>query len=175
MVSEKLNESDDEPTYILILTLPCPKEQRGRRSADIELFQQANKMCPVMAYKNWRASASLEMAQGMPVFRWASGAAFTRSNLQSFLKSAIGELETDQWRVGTHGFRAGLVTTLGLMGESEEVISTVGRWRSESWQVYTKFGRATRFKDAKRLAEASTNATLFNHRNLIAVTEANFD
>ena len=175
IVSEKLEEADSEQTCILIITLPCPKEQKGRKSADIELFQQESKLCPVTAFKNWRSCASLEMDRDLPVFRWANGSAFTRSNLQSFLKSAIGDLETDQWRIGTHGFRAGLVTTLGLMGESQELISTVGRWKSESWQVYTKFGRASRFKDAKRLAEASTNATLFNHRNLIAVAESNFD
>ena len=163
---------DNRDVSIIVLTLTCPKETRGmRNSAEIELFEQGNRLCPVSAFKSWRNDSTLPISKDRPIFRWANGKSFTRANLQSLLKELIGDLETDLWRVSTHGLRAGLPTTLGLMGESEEVIAQVGRWKSEAWRSYLRFGRGQRFSEAMRLAEKMKEATSFSHRNLVGVLE----
>ena len=157
---------------VIILTLTCPKEKRGMMSADIELFEQGGRLCPVSAFNSWRGDATLPICNDRPIFRWSNGKSFTRANLQSTLKSLLSDLESNLWKVATHGLRAGLPTTLGLMGESEEIISQVGRWQSEAWRSYLRFGRGKRFSDSLRLSKKINEASTFSHRNLVGVLEA---
>ena len=145
---------DGQLTKMIVLSLYCPKETRGApSSANVEIFEQpGHRLCPVRALSAWLSSSKLKLEPGVPAFRWSSGKAFTRNDLHLFLKAELSHLETDSLKVATHGFRAGVVTMLSLMGESESTIEIVGRWRSQAWMAYCRYGRAKRKQDAVRLA-----------------------
>ena len=147
---------------VCILSLFCPKEQRkGLHSSQVELFELGTRLCPIKALQSYLSCPGKHLEHGVPVFRWNSGDAFSRQDMQRFLKSAIGHLETKDTKIGTHGFRAGLVTILGIMGEPVELIELVGRWHSSAWQSYCKLGRAARGEDARRLAKKMGEAASF--------------
>lgn len=164
LTGDRMRMITDDSTNldVCILTLFCPKEQRkGLQTSQVELFQLNTRLCPIKALKSYFSCPGKQLEHGVPVFRWDSGDAFTRQDLQRFLRSAIGHLETPDTKIGTHGFRAGLVTILGVMGEPVELIELVGRWHSSAWMSYCKLGRAARGEDARRLARKMNEAASF--------------
>lgn len=164
LTGEKMKIIHDSPTQstVCVLSLFCPKEQRkGLHSAQVELFELGTRLCPIRALQSYLSCPGKHLEHGVPVFRWNGGDAFSRQDMQKFLKSAIGHLETKDTKIGTHGFRAGLVTILGIMGEPVELIELVGRWHSSAWQSYCKLGRTARGEDARRLAKKMSEAASF--------------
>ena len=137
------------------VSLICLKEARGqgavRRLVDVELFEDVGSpFCPKRAlfnYKKAGAACSLGMEGNLPFFRWHTGANITAADFNRFLREAFADFEgyTEvAGRITSHCFRSAIVTLLGRMQASDDVMQSVGRWTSKAFLRYIKKGRVGR-------------------------------
>ena len=92
-------------------------------------------------------------------YRWSTGKNITPSSFNLFLKAALADFPgyPSGLSISSHCFRAGVVTLLGQLGASPDLIKTVGRWSSEAWRGYCKEGRGVRLADQRNIASMTRN------------------
>ena len=127
-----------------------PKEHRaGKAGVNIELFNITAPWNPVEAMDKFRKVNVHKEIGELPVFRWATGINITGSFLNKFIKNcgvSLTEYPDDAY-LGTHSFRAGIVSLMGAMGCEESLIKSIGRWGGDSWVRYAKSGHSVRKSD----------------------------
>ena len=74
----------------------------------------------------------------MPLFRWASGAPITRSEVQHYLVLAGLAAGLGRDEIGSHSLRIGGATALFAAGADPIHIRTMGRWSSDCWRLYVR-------------------------------------
>ena len=124
--------------------IKAPKEDKAGRSVIVDVFQAREEICPVSAYKKWKALGP-PFERGQPAFRWADGTPLTTKRLNSILRDRLaGYLEGDEKFYTTHSFRTGAASMMGALGYSDEDIKAMGKWSSNAFENYTKLPRAKR-------------------------------
>ena len=141
---------DGKMTRWFTVKLLKPKEHRaGKAGVNIELFSVMSPWDPVEAMDQFRKVNIHKEQPELPVFRWASGVNITRAFVNKFIKNCGVSLDEypEEVYLGTHSFRAGIVSLMGAMGCEESLIKSVGRWGGDSWIRYAKSGRSIRKSD----------------------------
>ena len=149
-MKENAGKIDGSMMRWFTVTLVKPKEHRaGKAGVNIELFNIVAPWNPVEAMDLFRKANIHGEKPGLPVFRWASGVNITGSFLNKFIKNCGIALDEypDGVYLGTHSFRAGIVSLMGAMGCEESLIKSIGRWGGDSWLRYAKSGRSIRKSD----------------------------
>ena len=134
---------------LLQIILKSPKEDRIGKETWVDVYQSGGDLCPVDAYKKWRAT-NPPWVKGKPAFREHSGSALTGRKLNKVLKLCLEQhISYDKGRVSSHSFRSGVASLMGKMGYTDAEIKAVGRWSSNAFETYMKLPRTKRSKMAR--------------------------
>ncbi|XP_070532958.1 uncharacterized protein [Ptychodera flava] len=80
----------------------------------------------------------------VPVFQFADGTWLTRQRLTHYLRKLLVHSGIESAELyTTHSFRSGAATTAAEAGLPDWLIKTLGRWRSDAYQVYIKTAKET--------------------------------
>ena len=150
---------------LLIFNIKKPKETRGARNVEVEMFDLGPSCfySSAVAWKKWRQDSKRAIEMDKPVFRREDGSCFTANDLNGILKAFLQDkVQYMKGYVASHSFRSGLVSVMARLGCSEEEICRQGRWQSTSFKAYCKLGRATRLKEqwilASKISDIVTDA-----------------
>jgi len=144
-----LSQSRETGESSLQFKIKAPKEDKLGRSTIVDVFQSREDICPVAAFKKWRALGP-PFEVGQPAFRWENGTPLTSRKLNSILKDRLtGYLEGAEELYTTHSFRTGAASMMGTLGFSDEDIKAIGKWSSDAFLSYTKLPRTQRRAVAK--------------------------
>ena len=69
-----------------------------------------------------------------PLLVWQDGSPLTRDRFIQEVKSSMTQANLNQSAYSRHSFQIGAATTAAL---AAHVIKTLGRWKSETFQLYT--------------------------------------
>ena len=117
---------------MLTVHLKSPKEQKLAKGITVELFETGSFICPVKAYKKWKAATRLgrggHLAKGSPLLRKEAGENFTGKEFNSTLKELLQEyVDYDKGKITSHSYRAGMATMMAQLGCSDDEIMASGK------------------------------------------------
>lgn len=140
----------EEAVQVLV---KAPKESKVGKAIIVDVYKAAGHICPVKAYKKWRAISS-HSENGQPAFRQPDGTPLTGKKLNSILKERLtGFVDMSNGPLTTHCFRIGMASMLGQLGHDDGEIQAVGRWSSRAFEAYIKLPRTKRIAMAKKIAK----------------------
>ena len=103
----------------LEISLKCPKEHRSGRPTIIDVFKSKGQLCPVTAFRKWKAVSKPE--PNLPLFRLKNGTPLTIRHFNKILNQLLGYLLTKTGgTISSHSFRIGLASLLGTKGFSDK-------------------------------------------------------
>ena len=133
-----------------------PKEERLSAGVTIDFFQvrgEASWLCPVLAYRKWRAERPVKPSTMLPLLRLGSGENYTGLAFNRDLRRFLGGMARDQGgTVSSHSFRSGIATSMAAAGYSDQEIMSMGRWHSSAFLCYIKAPREKGAMVAQELA-----------------------
>ena len=103
-------------TVRLKSTKTCRRMEKG---ITIEIFEVGGKICPVRAWKRYKAMTKGEKEAGMPCFRTEDGFSYSHSAMNRDLRK-IFEGRIQYGKMTGHSFRIGLASLLAENGYSDE-------------------------------------------------------
>ena len=119
----------------------------------IDVYESNGAICPVSAYKKWRATTSVS-DRNLPAFSREDGRPLTSARFNKYLKSLLGKhIDYTGGAITGHSFRAGIASLLGNLGYSDVDIQSVGRWSSRAFEAYLKLPRTKRVEMARKIGE----------------------
>ena len=108
-----------------------------REGADINLFRNDASSCPYTALRyHWENAP--DKSPTAPAFQNEDGSAVTYSQLSKAIKNLAMASGLDPSSISGHSMRVGGATSLALLGFPAHIIKEFGRWRSLSYQIYTR-------------------------------------
>ena len=126
-----------KPTTISV-RIKQSKTDPFRRGVTIFLGRTDLPLCPVAALLVYLAVRG--PGEG-PLFRFKDGRALTRSRLVAVVRDALARAGLKPEDYSGHSFRIGAATTAAACGVSVDTIKTLGRWRSQAYQLYARLPR----------------------------------
>ena len=138
----------DHPRSISV-NIKQSKTDPFRLGVKIVLGRTGSCLCPVGAVLSYL------MVRGPgegPLFRFKDGRALTRPLLVRELQTALAQVGINPDLYAGHSFRIGAATTAVACGVSADIIKTLGRWRSDAYQLYIKLPREQLSNISKTLA-----------------------
>ena len=105
------------------------------RGTVIHLGRTGNSLCPVAAILAYMARRGSE--QG-PLYIFRDGSTLSRRHLVSEVRSALSSCGLDCNMYAGHSFRIGAATTAAAKGVEDSTIRSLGRWRSDAYQLHIR-------------------------------------
>ena len=133
----------------LTISVKLPKVMKHNKSDAVDVYKYIDtKYCPVfqlLTLRNLMHAANLFKPSDQ-IFRLASGKLLTMTILNKILKSTMSLFFDATHSFSCHSFRASLPSTMAAKPDTfnETEIKVVGRWNSETYQRYTRFGGIAR-------------------------------
>lgn len=146
-VNDVTVDSLDSP-QVLKVKIKASKTDPFRVGVDIYIGRSQCSLCPVTAVLTYMAIRG--SAPG-PLFMFTNGCPLTRSCFVAKVKEALTLAGVDNVCYSGHSFRSGAATTAAEQGIGETTIKTLGRWRSNAYQVYIKTPRDHLAQVSRRL------------------------
>ena len=129
-----------------------------REGVDVKIFANDSATCPVAALRAVFASAP-RRGPDAPAFQDSCGRPLLYTTLLAALKTLAAQLGYDPKQLGCHSLRIGGASTMAILGFPSYVIRAAGRWKSLTYQTYTKLD-ADAFRDiSSRMAIAAASKT----------------
>ena len=151
VVIKKARCEDGTWKKFVLMKVKNPKELRGLKTVDVEMFENNSFMCPVRAVER----AMKYAREGRPFASLTNGIIITKPWLNRILKGALSEcIDYEVNTVSSHSFRSGLASAMARAGYSDQEIQRQGRWASDAFLRYLKLGRSTRIQQQQELAAA---------------------
>ncbi len=92
-------------------------------------------LCPVQALQLY---LTRRPPGAGPLLRFASGSPLTKTSLNKLVKTLSQRVGIEPCRYSSHSFRIGAATTAAAAGVPDWKIRMLGRWLSDSYQVYIR-------------------------------------
>ena len=124
-----------EVPKVVSVRIKQSKTDPFRRGTVIHLGRTGNSLCPVAAILAYMARRVSE--QG-PLFILRDGSTLSRRHLVSEVRSALSACGLDCKMYAGHSFRIGAATTAAAKGVEDSTIRSLGRWRSDVYQLYIR-------------------------------------
>jgi len=120
----------------LNIHLENSKTDPFNQGTDIKIYATNNNLCPIKWIRRiWENAENKK--EDAPVFQ-VQGKPLTYSGFQKALKLLIKNIKLDEKKYSSHSLRIGGATTLALLGYPAHVIQKMGRWKSLTYQLYTR-------------------------------------
>ena len=107
-----------------------------RRGADVFLDHTYHDICPVSALLAYIVHRGQDRG---PLFTNSDGFSLSRQKLVSEVHSALVTDGLDGNGFTGHSFRIDAATTAKAKGVSDSTVKTLGRWRSDAFQLYVRW------------------------------------
>lgn len=143
----------DNPTNprAVSIRLKQSKTDPFRQGVSIYLGRTESLLCPVAALLSYLV---LRGRSEGPLFQFRDGKALTRPLLVSALRRALLSAGFKAEDYAGHSFRIGAATTAAACGVPAEVIKTLGRWKSQAYQLYVRLPTDQLLSISKKLAQS---------------------
>ena len=125
------------PTTIAV-RIKQSKTDPFRQGVTIFLGRTDTPLCPVAALLPYLA---LRGPGEGPLFRFRDGRALTRPRLVTAIREALAKAGLRPDEYAGHSFRIGAATTAAACGVPVDLIKTLGRWKSQAYQLYVRLPR----------------------------------
>ena len=123
-----------------------------RQGVTIYLGRTNSTVCPVAVLLSYLV---LRGKGDGPLFQFKDGRALTCPRLVSELRKALAETGMKPENYAGHSFRIGAATTAAACGIPVEVIKTLGRWKSQAYQLYVRLPIDQLSSISKKLAQSN--------------------
>lgn len=132
----------DKPqdTRVLFATIKGSKTDPFRSGVTIAVGATSEVVCPIKAMLPYLA---LRQAQPGPLFKFASGEFLTRARFVKEVRRLLQAAGLQPDKYAGHSFRIGAATTAARKGIPDNIIQTLGRWKSSAYQAYIRLPRDT--------------------------------
>ena len=123
---------DKQNPKALSVRIKQSKTDQFSQGVSIYLGKTGSPLCPVSALLSYL------VVQGSgegPLFRLKDGQPLTRPRLVLLLRKALASAGLVPGNYAGHSFRSGAATTAAPCGVLVDIIKTLGRWRSEAYQL----------------------------------------
>ena len=127
-------------TRMIYVTIKASKTDPFRLGVTISVGRTDNRVCPVKALLPYLALRGSQMG---PLFIFTSGQFLTRSRFVAEVRAILQKAGFDQSKYAGHSFRIGAATTAAKAGIQDNIIQTLGRWKSSAYQAYIRLPRET--------------------------------
>ena len=124
-----------------------------RQGVTIYLGRTDSMLCPVAALLSYLVLRG--RGEG-PLFKFKDGRALSRPRLVSELRKALAEAGLKPENYAGHSFRIGAATTAAACSIPVEVIKTLGRWKSQAYQLYVRLPTNQLSGISKKLVQSNT-------------------
>nr|XP_006815366.1 PREDICTED: uncharacterized protein LOC102808214 [Saccoglossus kowalevskii] len=119
----------------LYVQLRASKTDPFRHGCIIKIAPTFTSVCAVRAYTKYCSICA--PSPQTPAFQFHSGSWLTRQSLTTHLRDLLTRAGIQNPRLyTTHSFRRGAATTAAEANVPDWLIKTLGRWRSDAYQVY---------------------------------------
>lgn len=125
----------DDATALLVTIRYSKTNQRGRPTTLRIPISNNPAVCCVSAVKHY---LKLRPVGCQYFFCHANNLPLTRSQFSAVLAKAVFSLGLPSNVYTSHSFRIGRATTLSAKGVSNEIIKTLGRWKSAAFEGYIR-------------------------------------
>ena len=125
-----------------------------RQGVTIALGKTDAQLCPVAALMAYMALRG--PGQG-PLFRYKDGRPLTRQRLVEDIREALSKCGLNPKEYAGHSFRIGAATTAAACGVPADTIKTLGRWRSQAYQLYVRLPTSQLAGISRQLARGRSN------------------
>ena len=132
IVSEVAINSRLAPTAVR-LRLRRAKTDPFGRGVEIYLGVSGTAVCPVAALMRYLAVRPPGDGQ---LFVWENSRPLTRTTFVTHLRRRLQSAGLDMSQFSGHSLRIGAATSAAAAGVPDHLIKTLGRWRSEAYQLY---------------------------------------
>jgi hypothetical protein len=143
----------------VVLRLRDSKTDVFHRGVEVTLWRNGSVSCPYALIKAAWDLAPLKFASAA-LFQEGDGSPLSYGTMQSAIKRLAVLAGLDPASFSTHSGRIGGATSLALLGFPEHMIKELGRWRSLSYQLYTRTSAAQFRAIAAALGEECNRASL---------------
>lgn len=126
-----------------------------REGVDICVHRSGGPSCPFAAFREHWDSAP-DTCPSAPAFQREDGSAVSYPTLLAAIKTLASEAGLDESTFSGHSMRIGGATTLALLGYPAHIIKEIGRWRSLSYQLYTRMSLETHRKIVANMSAAGS-------------------
>ena len=109
-------------------------------------------LCPVTALLSYLAARPPSTSVESPLFIWQDGSPLSRDQFVQRIRTALNSVGINSANYAGHSFRIGAATTAAQAGIPDHLIKTLGRWESESYQLYIRTPPETLAKVSQSLS-----------------------
>jgi hypothetical protein len=150
------------------LTLPRSKSDPFGKSVPISMPVTNDSICPREALKlllvRFPASASAPLFCQNHQLGYRSGMYFTRDWFLNSLRDLLIKAGINPVGYNGHSFRRGAAHSAAVAGMSDEEIKTLGRWKSDSYKLYTGHDDVRRLKLASTVTRKLLSSSTVTHK-----------
>ena len=145
----------DDPANpkVVSVRIKQSKTDPFRLGVTIFLGRTGTHLCPVAALLSYMALRGPGVG---PLFRFEDGRPLTRPRLVSALRIALANVGLNPGDYSGHSFRIGAATTAAACGVPVDTIKTLGRWKSQAYQLYVRLPKSQLAALSRTLAAASS-------------------
>lgn len=116
--------------------IPSSKTDQFKKGCEINIRAEANKsICPVAL---WQDYSKVRPKIVGPAFCHYNGSPITRYQFVAVLKKSLLRAGIDCKCYSSHSFRIGRASTLSMEGVPDNIIRSLGRWKSEAYRTYIR-------------------------------------
>ena len=144
-------DSRSDPRVVSI-RIKQSKTDPFRQGVTIFLGRTDAVLCLVAALMSYLA---LRGPGGGPLFRFQGGVPLTRPRLVAAVRKALAAAGFAPKDFAGHSFRIGAATTAAACGVPVDIIKTLGRWKSEAYQLYVRLPKDQLAAISKTLSTAA--------------------
>ena len=134
---------------VLSVRIKQSKTDPFRQGITIVLGRTDSQLCPVAALL---ACLVLRGPGEGPLFHYEDRRPMTRQRLVTALRKVLSEAGLEPSQYAGHSFRIGAATTAAVCGIPVATIKTLGRWKSEAYQLYRRLPRPRLASISQQLA-----------------------
>jgi integrase len=125
-------------TTTLLAKIKGSKTDPFRMGVTIAVGKTSEAVCPIKAMLPYLA---LRGGQPGPLFKFASGEFLTRHLFVQQVRRLLQSAGFQPASYAGHSFRIGAATTAAKKGIPDNIIQTLGRWKSSAYQSYIRLPR----------------------------------
>ena len=114
--------------------IPQSKTDPFRQGHTVTIHATGMSTCPIQALNHYTKEVPLPQRCG-PLFNAGRFSPLSRQQLTT-LRRLLQNTEHNQQHYASHSFRSGAATTAAAAGLPTWLIKTLGRWRSDAYQLY---------------------------------------
>ena len=132
--SDVAADSATSPSLIS-LNIKYSKTDQGRVGCQVVLGKTQDDLCPVTALLEYLARRGTSPGA---LFQWQDRTPLSKHRFVEEVRKALTAANLPAMEYAGHSFRIGAATTAAAVGLQDSAIQTLGRWRSDCYQLYIK-------------------------------------